>query len=137
MHHETVQQPAKDNANCKNEKHQQRAGHGERPEQKSYFGNRDILDYEEHGKTGKNQAHHKFKIHFFSLLPVKVPRNRCIEFEQEACRLVKEGGLIPRRPYLRGRRGFRREDKERLIEPVWPLYVVVPQDIEGRKAKAP
>jgi hypothetical protein len=67
MHQKTMQQPAKDNANCENEKHQQGAGHGERPEQESYFNNSDILDNEEHGKTGKNEAQYKFKIHFFSL----------------------------------------------------------------------
>jgi len=68
MHFVSVQEPTDDNSYCKEEEHEQGAGHGQTPKQKSDFDNSYILDYEKYSQTGQNQAQNKLKIHCIVLL---------------------------------------------------------------------
>jgi hypothetical protein len=61
-----VQKPSKKKTDYQCKKYQQRARHGDIPEQKAYLHWGNILNEEDHGKTCKDNNQDYFKIHLFT-----------------------------------------------------------------------
>jgi hypothetical protein len=66
MHQITMQQPSDNHPDGEKKKHQQRAGHGQGPEQEADVDYGDVLDCEENRKAGQDQAYNQFEVHIDS-----------------------------------------------------------------------
>ena len=64
----TMQEPADDDTDGKQEEDEQRSGHLDRPEQEPDLHSGDILNYEEDRQAGKDQNKDQFNVHVIPLL---------------------------------------------------------------------